>query len=381
MGRVVSIADPSNASIQHPIALEDNAVSLSGWCSDEGSIRNNSLVALVDGYGMIQALYEGYSFTTEPFPIGCNIYCYIGNNNISDCNIINNIVVDSGDLFGTKLNFYSSYYDLSLNVNGGDYDNYFANGDNVFLKVNIDATGTKWTPVALVGSSHLIEKYFYIRLGAYTGDTSSQSQSMADKFMLEDNNPLYYYDGTNLIEYSVWLAKQKQAPISAGVGISISGTTISSKIPYYVFSLSSHTGSANDGFSGGDFVNVPDGFYKVTVHRHLYGTNTRSTVFHMCLRYKHDASSSAWHTITAMSGNIPPAVQTQDEIDPLGAIAVTMIGFVDLRPNRSNYALTLYHEVAGNVVIGETVPNGGDHFETVENDFILFERLREYIPT
>lgn len=312
MGRVVSIADPSNASIQHPIALEDNAVSLSGWCSDEGSIRNNSLVALTDAYGMIQALYEGYNFTTESFPIGCNIYCYIGNNNISDCNIINNIVVDSGDLFETKLNFYSSYYDLSINVNGGDYDNYFANGDDVFLKVNIDATGTKWTPVALVGSSHLIEKYFYIRLGAYTGDTSSQSQSMADKFMLEDNNPLYYYDGTNLIEYSVWLAKQNQP----GTTSFFKNFKLSNTTHYF-----SH-GSASENF---DWLNAtvtyPAGLYLFSGYAILVNNYGKPLKAHVLLTY-------GPNQIIVASGDytIP------DDTD-YGAVTISLQGIVNIPVN------------------------------------------------
>lgn len=70
-------------------------------------------------------------------------------------------------------------------------------------------------------SSYFTSGYYYILLGG--------TYSSANYISLFDYNPLYYFDGTNLIPVSTKVA---QDTYSAGTGISLSGTTFSAKLGY-----------------------------------------------------------------------------------------------------------------------------------------------------
>lgn len=129
------------------------------------------------------------------FPIGCNIYLCPNFELLTPYSDVEEVMV------------YSSYQKVSLGNNAiyrgavplgtGEYS-------AVYLRVNI-VDGKYWRPYSEVGetieiivsSNALVSGNFYIYLGRSVG--SSEADPI---FQLEDNNPLFYYDGTDLIEWS-----------------------------------------------------------------------------------------------------------------------------------------------------------------------------------
>lgn len=198
MSRIYQIEQPSSALNKslHDIPLEDNAVLLSGECSDLGVISQGKLFSWT-GYSF-QALYENTTngFTTEFFPIGSHIYVYMGTEFLND-ELVNN------------LKAYDSYYEVPLSNNGIPIDHgfseNFSNYDGVWLEVQLNSTHTAWKPLDIIGTTGLHSKRLYIYLGSYTGNVQSQSQADADKFMLETKNELYYMEtnGT-MTPYYLW---------------------------------------------------------------------------------------------------------------------------------------------------------------------------------
>ena len=73
-------------------------------------------------------------------------------------------------------------------------------------------------------SSYFTSGYYYMLLGG--------TYSTADYISLFPYNPLYYFDGTNLIPVSTKVAQDTNTTYSAGTGISLSGTTFSAKLGY-----------------------------------------------------------------------------------------------------------------------------------------------------
>lgn len=206
MGRIDKIINPVDGS-PNPIALEDNAVLLSGYCSELGHIRNGMLFAL-SGPETFQALYDDQDdeFTTEEFSIGTPIYVYKGTTVLNDVQVHN-------------LKAYISYYDVPLSVNGVDIDqhtgDYFDNYGDVWLQVQISSDYARWKPVAIVGTKGLVVKCFYIYLGSFTGDLNGQLQTDIDHFMLETENQMYYFDDTSLIKFEDWRLKNHDSSITS----------------------------------------------------------------------------------------------------------------------------------------------------------------------
>jgi hypothetical protein len=194
-GRFDRITNPDGTG-SCPVALEDNAVLLSGYCSDLGYICDGMLFAQ-SGTGMFQALYDRTlnDFTVETFPIGTPIYVYKGTEELNDQDV-------------NSLKAYVSYYDVPLSTNGvtidSDFVQNFDNYGGVWLQVYLDPTRTRWRPVGIVGSKGLVNKNLYIYLGGYTGDVGGQTQVEADHFMLEVENKLYYFDNGEMTEYELW---------------------------------------------------------------------------------------------------------------------------------------------------------------------------------
>lgn len=194
MARIYQVKDPSNNAL-NDIPLEDNAVLLSGYCSELGYISTGKLI-VYDGF-TLQALYEddnnGYS--SDYFPIGSHIYVYMGNQILTD-----------EEVSGLKV--YDSYYNVPLTENGIIIDQGFADNfsdyDAVWLEVMLDSTHTKWYPIGITGTKGLHTKGLYIYLGSYTGDVGGQSQVDADKFMLEVKNEMYFYDSNGFTPFNLW---------------------------------------------------------------------------------------------------------------------------------------------------------------------------------
>ena len=185
--------------------LTDNAVLISGYVPNE--LYNGTLFARSTNYESMEALYDNDSgnFTTFMFPIGCKIYCNIGN------------TIDS-DTFVDMMKFYSSYHDLPLDINGANLNN-FDNGDAVWLQVLLDSDQKYWRPVAIVGSSALQQKCFYINLGPYIGRTGTGQGADANHFMLEEENPLYFLsENGELWDWATYIANEKQPGIFGNLG-------------------------------------------------------------------------------------------------------------------------------------------------------------------
>lgn len=73
-------------------------------------------------------------------------------------------------------------------------------------------------------SSYFTSGYYYMLLGG--------TYSSINYISLFEYNPLYYFDGTNLIPVSTKVAQDTNTTYSAGTGISLSGTTFSAKLGY-----------------------------------------------------------------------------------------------------------------------------------------------------
>ena len=178
------------------------------------------------------AAYRMTSFTTTSgthtskssdvgagFPIGCNIYYHPDDTDFN------------GNTEFVAKKFYSSYDSVDARYSAIDgYNVSLSSGiaSNVYLKVVIIYGGTRWAPYynkdsayeIIATSDDLEADNFYIYLGKV-------SSSNAYSFQLEENNPLYYYNGTQLVNWATYIAESRITTYTAGDGISISNGVIS----------------------------------------------------------------------------------------------------------------------------------------------------------
>lgn len=316
-------------------------------CSDElnGMVYNMSPMTTNGGTGNKTPNYNA------KFPIGCSIYYHP-----------DSVSYAANTNFSSKV-FYTSYGEVDaryIAVTPSALN--LANGSTseVFLRVTV--SDGYWSPYYkqgsitefIVTSDNLSSGNFYI----YLGKTSA---SNSYTFQLESNHPLYYYDGTQLIDYATWIASQNTQSGQSYLKWDMSAQTIGTS-GVIVYSIGS---SILD--------SLPNGFYKVTVQRHAYNSsnNTSASVCHMTLLY---GENNSWRGIAASTSIIPAAIQTQDAYDPLGAITVVMVGFLTLGDQRKD--LKLVQEGINGLNLGGEVPYGGDYIECLDNnDFILLERI------
>lgn len=315
-------------------------------CDDSvsGAVWNMVPLATSGGTGSKTANYNA------KFPIGCSIYyhpeteAYAANTDFS------------GKAFYTTYDEVDARY-TAINPTGLNLHN--SSTSDVFLHVNVD--DGYWSPYykadavneIIVTSNSLASGNFYIYLGKTSGDTTY-------KFQLESNHPLYYYDGTQLVDYATWIASQNA--------------------PQFTYEYKKFDMQYQEITSGGLIVydwasstlnSLSNGTYKVTVQRHAYSSVIRPSVLHMTLRYGGDNS---WVGISASTSIIPAAIQTQDEYDPLGSITVVMVGFLTLGDQRNN--LQLVQEGVSGLCFGGELPYGGSCIESVVvNDFVLLEKI------
>ena len=188
---------------------EDNAVLLSGYCSELGHFNSDTLFAMSD-IGTLQAIYDDVSqdYTTETFSIGTPIYVYKGSDRLQDVDVKN-------------LEAYISHHEVHLSMNGitvdAGFPDKFGAYDSVWLEVSV--TGNRWAPIDITGTYGLSHNGFYIYLGRYTGDINGQSQPDVDTFMLEIENNLYYYNHTNkeMTLYDLWKVDDVVGDIEAAL--------------------------------------------------------------------------------------------------------------------------------------------------------------------
>ena len=276
----------------------------------------------------------------------------------------------------TQKKFESTCEDLDLRYTGNLAANVFKFEDDanysVYLAVDLvyDAQNNPigWKPVdtskqALVTDvGHMSSNCFYVFIG-YSRSSDSNKWYMST---LEMENPLYFFNGTDLIDWSTYLAGQ------------LFGDNV-----YYRIDLGDqeigNTGQVDYGTLAGcpGLFNLPNGRYKVTLQRHVWSTEkTSPTTLHMTLKFR-NSNNASWQYIAATSLTVPGAIQTQDTYDPLCAMNVVMMGFIDLtsdRTERVDWYLT--QEGAKGIHLGGEVPYGGASIESLRcNDFILFEKM------
>jgi hypothetical protein len=199
---------------------------------------------------------------------------------------------------------------------------------------------------------------------------------------LEDNNPLYYFDGKVIIDYATWLSMQS-TPQQNSFGMRfLHSQTIPSR------------GSIIDSFPV-SLLNIPDGMYKVTMQRHAYNNTSGKTdpsILHLILQYGHDEDHgglSTWVTdasVLASTSVVPEAMLTgYQTYDPLGSITVVAIGLLNIS-GQTGKILRLVQEGTSGVHLGGSVPYGGEFSEGIQytesggrvtnaNDFIMLEKV------
>lgn len=196
-----------------PIAASSSAVVLNGR-SGSYAIFPYALVACEDSVGgslftMSPLATSGGTGNKTPnynakFPIGCSIYYHP-----------NDTAQASASNFSSKL-FYTAYEDVDARYSAlfpSSLDLKSGSTSEVFLHVNV--VDGYWSPYykaglnaeIIVTSNNFASGNYYI----YLGKTSSSSNK---KFQLESNHPLYYYDGTKLIDYATWIASQNTITIT-----------------------------------------------------------------------------------------------------------------------------------------------------------------------
>lgn len=214
-----------------------NSVSLNGLSGTYG-IHEKSLCACANWANDTMGLMS--SFTTvggthtskstdigATFPIGCKIYYHPDDTAFTNSTIF------------TGKKFYSTYDSVDARYTAVEgYNVSLSNGgaSNVYLKVQVvfaNAT-TRWTPFydkntvseIIVTSDDLESDNFYI----YLGKTNA---SNVYQFQLEENNPLYYYDGAHLINWATYIADFYGSTYTAGNGIRIdSSNVISTRVDH-----------------------------------------------------------------------------------------------------------------------------------------------------
>lgn len=152
------------------------------------------------------------------FPIGCNIYYHPDDTDFN------------GNTEFVAKKFYSSYDSVDARYTAIEgYNVALSSGtpSNVYLRVMVSYDGTRWwpysekvnTPEIIVSSDDLEADNFYIYLGKV-------SSSNVYSFQLEENNPLYYYDGIQLVNWATYIAESRITTYTAGDGISINNGVI-----------------------------------------------------------------------------------------------------------------------------------------------------------
>lgn len=198
--------------------------------------------------------------------------------------------VDAGTAVGAQL-LYPSYYlttcAYNFNTATGTYKNAYLRGsydkatDLFTLYDDGSATPTSYYAFApcntanITLSDYFVSGYYYILLGGTYSTTNYLS--------LFDNNPIYYFDGTNLI------------PVSTKVAQDIANTAVAGKQDTLTFDSSPTANSSNPVTSGGIYTAIQNAISSGTdIYWGTYGTTTYSQI------------------TTALSNNQLPVIEKDD---------------------------------------------------------------------
>ena len=364
---VAAIKNPAN-NVVHPIAFENNRALVSGIV--------DQVVNIAQGYLVVKSAAElipiwddtNMAYTNSEFYINSPIYVYMESNTLGDTEV-------------QQMPFYKSYYDVSLALNGVDltvqsFNLDFVTGSDVYLKVNINQDRTMWTPVGIIGDGYkLTAGTFVIRLGSYTGDQESQDQSLGgemDHFMLDDNNPLYYFDGQDLVPWANYIASIEKYILIPLQTESIEEDSSGNPIPAY----QSWSSSASPIYG------LKPGFYKVTVQRHVLSIEKEHHAV-ITLRYSPVINPAfQWTYICNAELTLYQSIQTTGgEYSMMSVGTLVATGFLNLESAVTTAGtLQLIHEGVEGDTFGGNTPDCGVCLNAMNNDFILIERIGNYIP-
>lgn len=397
--RLENIANPSagtdaaNKAYVDGLLNDNNAVYLNGRSFSSG-IQPWSLCAFslsVGGTVMYMTSFTGTGgdgggapLTSVQFPIGCKIYYHPSETAVSA-----NTEFTSKKFHTTFKEVdgrYSSVTGSSLNLNSQNT----GSTSTIYLHVLID--GEYWKPYyktgatneIIVSSNQLQSGNFYIYLGKKIGVD-------AYTFQLEDNNPLYFYDGTNLIDWASYQANKSATTYTAGDGIIIDNNhEISVNIPYKKETFSSSSFNVNSSYSKGlqnYTTNLSVGTYKVTLQVHLYiVSNTNNMmpagcVVNVCMRNKRTTSSSYQYILGATETLSDGTLPETDISTGKGIISKTLnvVGFMEVtgeEDSGSSLEAIFTTNSSLNVLIGNPVPRDGTYDGLCSgNDFVLLEKI------
>lgn len=377
-------------------ASKNNSVSLNGR-SGGYSLFPYTLVAYTDslnGYTWLVvpiSLSSGTNSHTPnsgaKFPIGCQIYYH---HEIGDSPYDNYFPANTD--FSSK-KFYTSYNEVDaryIAVNGSSINLSSSSSSGVYLRVSVE--NGYWSPFykagdnqeILVTSNNFVTGNFYI----YLGRTSSNNNTYL--FQLEDNHPLYFFDGNGLIPYSKYSA---DTAYTAGTNIDITNNIISVVgMPlsfYFEFNLNSYTlSSGNNVFSTDLYLNqnFPSGVYKVSLLLHVSWECDKpsgSTIpvlsepqpLAVSIR-KH--KTDGWDGICGGTYIVPVVTSPNNSQKLMGTLALNLSGLVLFEsPTSSDYVRLEVQGVSGMVLGGAQPLYGRNEGVITNNDFVSFEKIGE----
>ena len=371
---------------------DNNLVKLNGRSGQYG-VTPRSLCAFAISTSAILEIIEPFTTTGgingKPvrqgvtFPIGCKIYYHPDYNDIS------------ANTDFTSKEFYSTYDDVDARytaVTGQNISLYSSSQSGVYLRVTVN--NGYWSPyykpndtTEIIVTPHDFQNgNFYIYLGKTVGSTGY-------KFQLEDNNPLYYYDGTKLIDWATYQASEAAPSYTAGDGISISNGVIScTPRPYKKEVFTAVSFNASSAYQKGwqNFVassNLEVGTYKVTLQVHLYiVSNTDNMMPAGCvvnayMRSKATSSSRYQYILGAtetFSGGVLPETSIPTGRGIISKV-LNVVGFLEVTGDEdSGCSLEVGFTTNSslNVLIGNPTPLDGSYAGLCSgNDFVLLEKI------
>lgn len=254
--------------------------------------------------------------STPHFPIGSKIYYHPDD------------TAFSANTDFTSKTFYSTYNNVDARysaTNGSSLSLGSSSTSNVYLRVVASPSGSTWNVYdkgnIIVTSGNLVADNFYIYLGKTVGST-------AYTFQLEDNNPLYYYDGTKLIDWARYVSSNLY---SAGDGIGVANGVISHNGWNYYEGLPSNTTINDGGFVlgvGGIVSSMPSGVYVINANALISNPNERQLQAHLVMRYK--LSQSGVLTSIAATSVTLPSYRSSVSGMMYGASSVSLQGVISL---------------------------------------------------
>ena len=187
--------------------LANVAYTFGGSVADVYGVKRYSLCAVTSGGKMSSFTTTHGTGAKEPvdidFKIGQPLFYRDSDTEVS-----------AGVTFSTA-SFFVSYSNFNMRYTGTNtlLTSSIGKGHDIYLEVSVDPQAGTYRPTArlLVTDAQLIQGKFYIHVGRQQSNTASYWY----RCNLLASNPLYYYDGTNLVPYDIWRANVLSADIAS----------------------------------------------------------------------------------------------------------------------------------------------------------------------